>query len=202
VAINNRQSRDISNIEYKTQIIDKHNTKTNLSGSNISGSGHKFGSLWITHIGNCMSTPFGIVYPPTFTSSSTSLLNLKVKIHILYSSRQNIWIEGSILCGKWPRICSVCRNHNPVSSSFITFHRVCNVSNTTGATSGVGTAYPSTANEVTPVSCCSIVSFLCSVLWVIVCPFWYFFFLSLYCLSFTLVSSTTSYSCYYLVSFI
>jgi len=27
---------------------------------------------------------------------------------------------------KWPWICSGCRNHNPVLSSFITYNRVCN----------------------------------------------------------------------------
>jgi hypothetical protein len=33
--------------------------------------------------------------------------------------------------------------HNPVLSSFMTYHRVCDKSNTTGATCGAGTAYPS-----------------------------------------------------------
>jgi hypothetical protein len=44
---------------------------------------------------------------------------------------------------KWPLyIGSVCRNHNPVLSSFMTYHRVCKKNNTTGATCGAGTAYP------------------------------------------------------------
>jgi len=30
------------------------------------------------------------------------------------------------LCHKWPRICSTCRKHFPVLSSFMTFHLVCN----------------------------------------------------------------------------
>jgi hypothetical protein len=30
------------------------------------------------------------------------------------------------LCHKWPRICSIYGNHNPVLSSFMTYHRVCN----------------------------------------------------------------------------
>jgi len=42
-----------------------------------------------------------------------------------------------------PRICSVCYKHNLVLSSFMTYHRGCNKSNTTGATIGTGTAYPS-----------------------------------------------------------
>jgi hypothetical protein len=34
-------------------------------------------------------------------------------------------------------------------SPFITYHRVCNKSNTTGATNAAGTAYPSRASEFT-----------------------------------------------------
>jgi len=37
--------------------------------------------------------------------------------------------------------CSVCRIHNMVISSFMTYYRVCNKSNTTGVTSGTGTDY-------------------------------------------------------------
>ncbi len=36
-------------------------------------------------------------------------------------------------------ICSVCYNHCPVLSSFMTYHRVCNKSNTTGDSCRVGT---------------------------------------------------------------
>ena len=35
------------------------------------------------------------------------------------------------LCHKWPCICSVLCNHNPVVSSFMTYHRVCSKSKTT-----------------------------------------------------------------------
>ena len=45
----------------------------------------------------------------------------------------------------------VCRSHNPILSSFMTYHRVCNKSNTTDATCGAGTAYSSRAHEFTPV---------------------------------------------------
>jgi hypothetical protein len=48
-------------------------------------------------------------------------------------------------CHKWPRICSTCRKHFPVLSSFFTYHRICN---TTGATSGTGTSHPSRAGSV------------------------------------------------------
>ena len=54
------------------------------------------------------------------------------------------------LCYKWARICSTCRKHFPVLSSFMTYHRVCNYINTTGVTSGAGTAYPYGVPEFTP----------------------------------------------------
>jgi len=38
-------------------------------------------------------------------------------------------------------ICSVCCHRTPVLSSFMTNHRICNKSNTTGATREAGTAY-------------------------------------------------------------
>jgi len=45
---------------------------------------------------------------------------------------------------------SVCRNHNPVISSFTTYHLVFDKSNTMGASSGAWTAYPSQTSESTP----------------------------------------------------
>ena len=49
-------------------------------------------------------------------------------------------------CQNWARVCFVCRNHNPILSPFMTNHQVFNMSNTTEATCGAGTAYsPSTA---------------------------------------------------------
>ena len=36
---------------------------------------------------------------------------------------------------------SVCHYHNPVLSSFMTYHRICNKRNTTGVTRGAGIAY-------------------------------------------------------------
>ena len=49
-------------------------------------------------------------------------------------------------------LCSTCHKHFPVLSSFMTYHRVCNESNTKVATSGTSTSYPSGAPEFTPVS--------------------------------------------------
>ena len=75
----------------------------------------------------------------------------------------------------------------PVHSSFTTYYRVCNQINTTGATRGAGTAYPSGAPEFTSGfqwgSCYSIFSFIymfCRSLFVLL----YFFFCPLCCLFF------------------
>jgi len=66
------------------------------------------------------------------------------------------------LCHKWPRIYSVCRNNNPVLSSFMTYHRVCDKIYTMGTTCGVGIAYPSGASEFAP---CLHLSYWCSCCW-------------------------------------
>ena len=63
------------------------------------------------------------------------------------------------LCLKWPRICSICRQHFPILSSFMTHHRICNQINTTSTTSGAGTTYLSRAPEWG--LCYSIFSFMC-----------------------------------------
>ena len=56
-------------------------------------------------------------------------------------------IVTEYLCLKLPQICSICSNHNPVPSSFITYHSACN---TTAATNGAGTGYPLGAPEFAP----------------------------------------------------
>jgi hypothetical protein len=62
------------------------------------------------------------------------------------------WLTAmEYLCQKWPWICSTCRKHFPVLSSFMTYHQVCNYINTTGATGVAWTEYPSGAPEFTPV---------------------------------------------------
>jgi hypothetical protein len=77
------------------------------------------------------------------------------------------WLTAmEYLYHKWPQICIDCRNHNPVLSSLMTYHRVCNKRNTTGATCEGGTANPSGAPSSSPVF-----SFLCNVLYIVVCPF-------------------------------
>lgn len=72
------------------------------------------------------------------------------------------------LCHIWQRICSVCRNHNLVLSSFMTYHQICDKSSTMDATSLEGTAYHSGGNLL-------FMGFALinprGVLWIFVCPF-------------------------------
>ena len=52
------------------------------------------------------------------------------------------------------------------------YHRICDKSNTMGATNGAGTAYPSGVHSVFQRgSCLSIFHFLCNCLYMVVCPF-------------------------------
>jgi hypothetical protein len=53
------------------------------------------------------------------------------------------------MCQKWPQICSVGVHHNPVLSSFITYHWVYDNNNKKGAKFGTGTACPSGASTLT-----------------------------------------------------
>jgi hypothetical protein len=60
------------------------------------------------------------------------------------------WLASKeYLFHKWPRICSVCRNHYSILSSVMTYHPVYDKDNTTGATCGAGTPYPSGTPEYT-----------------------------------------------------
>jgi hypothetical protein len=56
-------------------------------------------------------------------------LCFKVRCYIrnCYTVATMTWLTVmGYLCHKWPRICSTCRKHFPVLSSFMTYHRVCN----------------------------------------------------------------------------
>ena len=85
-----------------------------------------------------------------------------------------------VKCHKWPQLC--CK-HSPVLSTFMTYHRVCHWNNSTGATSGGGTAYTSWAREFIPGfnwgSCCAIFSF-CVVFCLSFCPFFFAIVLSIF----------------------
>ena len=82
-------------------------------------------------------------YLKQILSASDFFYTLKAEsdISIMLQFIQNA-MDFSIICLR--RIKShTCRKHFQVLFSFFTYHRVCNQSNTTGATSGAGTAYPS-----------------------------------------------------------
>ena len=71
--------------------------------------------------------------------------------------------------------------YNNIGKPNKTIYRICyHISNTTGATCGAGSAYPSGAHEITPSfwwgSCCLFFSFLCYVMGTIVCLFVFFIF--------------------------
>jgi len=79
------------------------------------------------------------------------------------------WLTATeYLCHKWPMICYVCCDRNPLLFSFMTFHRVCKKSYTTGAICGTGIDYPSKSFEFPPDllsgACCSVFIFLSRVL--------------------------------------
>ena len=80
-----------------------------------------------------------------------------------YSITVNQFMVATVNISKWCVTNNyrypIYRNHNPVLSSFMTYHWVCNKSNTT-CSSGF---------EWGP--CCSIFCFLCNVLQIVVCPF-------------------------------
>ena len=74
------------------------------------------------------------------------------------------------LCYKKSRMCSVGSNHNPIRSSVMAYHRLCNRSNTIGAICGSGTAYPSSAHEFAPIVSLSYWGSCCSCLHVLLIP--------------------------------
>jgi hypothetical protein len=92
------------------------------------------------------------------------LIKLKSSHRIFYGRHHDL----VKLCHKWPRICSVCRYHNQVIFLFMTYHRVCNKSSTTGTTCRAGTVYPSDAHGLRVTR---NVTFLCIILYIVVCPF-------------------------------
>ena len=80
-------------------------------------------------------------------------------------------IATKYVCHKWPQICFVCRNHNPVLSSFMPYHRICDKSNMTMPLVDQELLPLQEHMSSPPVSCWSIFSFLSSVLQSIVSPF-------------------------------
>jgi hypothetical protein len=80
----------------------------------------------------------------------------------------------------------VTNDHNPVLSSCLTYHQLCNKSYTMGVTGGAGTAYPSGAHEFTLVF--SVVRFwslvFCVMFYRLLFVLLFFFLWPLCCISF------------------
>ena len=90
-------------------------------------------------------------YQLCFTSHGMFLvITVKSSYWTLYVTIMARLTITEYLCHKWPRICSVCRRHNPVIlSSFMTYNHIFNKSIMTGATSRAATiAYPSRAHDI------------------------------------------------------
>ena len=85
------------------------------------------------------------------------------------------------LFSKRQQTCSIYRNHNAVHLLFITYHRACNKSNDSCHYWNINCLLFRSTPVLLWGSCCSICSFLCIDLQIIVGVF--SFFLSLYCLS-------------------
>jgi hypothetical protein len=62
-----------------------------------------------------------------FRTSNANNTVISLKYHFL---PRFLWRFAVQYKYKWTRICSVCRNHNPVISSFMSYHLICNESNT------------------------------------------------------------------------
>jgi hypothetical protein len=74
------------------------------------------------------------------------LLNQRFLVVKLKSSLQKVTVTTityGVSVSQRPRICSVCRNPKTVLVPFMTYHRVCNKDNTTGATCEARSACPS-----------------------------------------------------------
>jgi hypothetical protein len=98
------------------------------------------------------------------------------------------------LCHKWRRVCSTCCIHFPVLSSFRTCHRVCYQSNTTGATSGSGTAtFPEHLNSLPIFSGVRVTRFL--ILCLVLCRSLFVLFLLAILLSVFLRFTDSDYPC-------
>ena len=102
------------------------------------------------------------------------------------------WVTATgYLCHKWPRICSVCRNYNPVLSLFKTYHRVCNKRNTTGQVEHVGQELLTLPEHLSSHTVVSGVRVTRSLLFCVMFCRWLFVLLSFYFWSLYLLVNTT-----------
>jgi hypothetical protein len=93
---------------------------------------------------------WGLLLTRTLLNQWFLLLTLKSSLRTFYGFHHYLAGRYRIYVHKWPRIFSTCHKHFLILSSFMTYHRVYNYVNTTGTTSGAGTAFPSGAPGFTP----------------------------------------------------
>ena len=114
--------------------------------------------------------------------SNSKYWNIVELTILFWRNGDNSQTRDSVACGIKEQLISffyfVFLHNSDFHSSFVTYHLIFDYSNTTGTTSGAGTAFPS-RSEFTSFYvglCCSIFSFLCSVLPTIVWSFCQFSF--------------------------
>jgi hypothetical protein len=64
---------------------------------------------------------------------------LKSSLRKFYGHHHDLVDVMEYLCHKWPRICSTCRKHFPILSSFMTYHSCNNVAPVTNLCLGRAT---------------------------------------------------------------
>ena len=68
----------------------------------------------------------GLLLTKKLLNQGFLIIKLKSSIRKFYRRHHDLVDGMEYPCHKWPLICSTCRKHFPVHSSFMTYHRVCN----------------------------------------------------------------------------
>jgi hypothetical protein len=79
-----------------------------------------------------------------------STIYMESSLWKFYDGHHDLVNRYGVSVSQMTQICSVCRNYNPILSSFMVYHRDCNKSSTTHATYGAWAAYPSRTHEFNP----------------------------------------------------
>jgi len=94
-----------------------------------------------------------IAFQPSITRTLLNqefpVVKLKSSLWKFYDRLHDLVNRYGISMSKITTVSCVFRNHKPILSQFMTYHPICNKSNTAGTASGTGTAYPSGAPEFT-----------------------------------------------------
>ena len=77
------------------------------------------------------------------------LIKLKSSLRKFHGRHDDLVDRYGKYVSQMTTICSSCRQHFPILSSLMTYHRICNQINTKSTTSGAGTTYLSRAPEFT-----------------------------------------------------